>query len=229
VESSATSASSVTLLLHGMRPLTVMVPRVRRSSASVDDMAIAARADVAAGVHGAAADGAEGSAGLHQLGRARGKGLGLLAADAKARRGGLFALALPFFLLFEELDQVHDDAVAVLVVAHADVGHDPGDGLEGLDQVHLAGQAALGRAQLGDDTPQVVAQRAHLLLLALEGEELAALARLDVKDALARLAHGAGGEEVGLLVIVGLAHLRPKAERSPAMELTVRTVAPEGR
>src|SRR5216684_3240773 len=229
VESSATSASSVTLLLHGMRPLTVIVPRVRRSSASVDDMAIAARADVAAEVHGAAADGAEGTAALHQLGRARGKGLGLLAADAQPRGGRLFALALAFFLLFEQLDQIHDDAVAVLVVAHADVGYDPGDGLEGLDQVQLAGQAALGRAQLGHDAPQVVAQRAHLLLLALEGEELAALARLDVEGALAGLAHGARGEEVGLLVVVRLAHLRPKALRSPAVELTVRTATPEGR
>src|SRR5207302_253877 len=127
------------LLLHGMRPLTVIVPRVRRSSASVDDMAIAARADVAAGVHGATADGAEGAAALHQLGRAPGKGLGLLAADANARRGGPFALAL------------------------------------------------------------------------------------------ARFAHGAGGEEVGLLVVVRLAHLRPKALRSPALELTVRTATPDGR
>src|ERR1700730_4985890 len=214
-----------------MRPLTVIVPRVRRSSASVDDMAIAARADVAFGVHGAAADGAERPAGFHQLGRACGKGLGLLAADAKARGGGLFTLALAFFLLLEELDQVHDDAVAVLVVAHADVGHDPGDGLEGLDQVHLARQAALGRAQPGHDALEVLAQRAHLLLLALEGEELTALARLDEEDALARLAHGARREEVGLLVVVrlALAHLRQKAARSPAVELTVRTATPDGR
>src|SRR6266851_10499464 len=229
VESSATSASSVTLLLHGRRPLTVIVPRVRRSSASVDDIAIAARADVAAEVHGAAADGAEGAAALHQLGGARGKGLGLLAADAQARRGRLFALTLAFFFLLEQLDQVHDDAVAVLVVAHADIGHDPGDGLEGLDQIHLARQAALGRAQLGDDRCQVFAQRPHLLLLALEGEKLSALARLDVEGALAGLAHGAGGEEVRLLVVVRLAHLRPKALRSPAVELTVRTATPEGR
>src|SRR5438552_6369167 len=145
-----------------MRPLTVIVPRVRRSSASVDDMAIAAGADVAAGVHGAAADGAEGAAALHQLGRAPGKGLGLLAADANPRRGRLFALALAFFLLLEELDQVHDDAVAILVVAHADVGHDPGDGLEGLDQVQLAAHASLAPAQPGNDAPQGGAHRAHL-------------------------------------------------------------------
>src|SRR5262249_49324137 len=190
---------------------------------------IAAWADVAAGVHGAAADGTEGAAGLHQLGGAGGEGLGLLAADTQARGAGLLALALAFFFLLEQLDQVHDDAVAVLVVAHADVGHRPDGGLDRLDQLRLARQTALGRAQLGDDALQVVPQRAHLLLLALEAEELAALARLDVEGALARLADGAGGEEVGLLVVVGLAHLRPKAERSPAVELTVRTATPEGR
>src|SRR6266545_1867359 len=225
---SVTSASSVTLLAHGMRPLTVTVPRVSRSSASVDDMAIAARADVAGGIDGRAADGAERPAALHQLLRARGKGLGLLAADADARGGRLLAGMLALLFLLEELVEVHDDALVRIVVAHADVGHDPG-GLDGLVELHVARQRALGRAQLGGEAGQVLAERPHLLLLALEGDQMTALARLEVEDPVARLADGAGGEEVGLLDVVGLAHLSPSAARSPSIELTVRTASPEGR
>src|SRR5512141_3011514 len=118
-EPSVTSARSVTLLAQGMRPLTVTVPRVRRSSASVDNMAIAARADVAGGVHGRAADGAGGAAALHQLLRALDEGLRLLARDAHAGGGGLLARALAFFFLFEQLVGVHDDALVLLVIAHA--------------------------------------------------------------------------------------------------------------
>src|SRR5882672_11002758 len=92
--SSSTSASSVTLLAQGMRPLIVTAPRLRRSSASVDNMAVAARADVAGGVHGPAADGAGRAAALHQFLRARHEGLRLLGRDAHARGGGLFTRAL---------------------------------------------------------------------------------------------------------------------------------------
>src|SRR3990172_2578480 len=116
---SVTSASSVTLLAQGMRPLMVTAPRVSRSSASVNDMAIAARADVARRVHWRAAGGAGGAAALHQLLRAPGEGLRLLARDAHARGGGLFARALALLFLLEQLVGVHDDALVFLVVAHA--------------------------------------------------------------------------------------------------------------
>src|SRR6267142_2439085 len=225
--SSSTSASSVTLLAQGMRPLTVTAPRLRRSSASVDNMAVAARADVAGGVQGAAADGAAGAAALHQLLRAFGEGLRLLTRDAHARGGRLLARALAFLFLLEQLVSVHDDAVVLLVVAHAHGGHDP-RGLGKGQQVHLGGHRALGCAQLGDEAAEILAQRAHLLLLALERDELALLARLQKEDALPRIADGAGGEEVGLLEFEGLAQLIPSAARSPSIELTVRTAAPEG-
>src|SRR6266436_791271 len=215
--SSSTSASSVTLLAQGMRPLIVTAPRLRRSSASVDNMAVAARADVAGGVHGTAAHGAVGTAALHQLLRTLGEGLRLLARDAHARGGRLLARALAFLFLLEQLVSVHDDAVVLLVVAHAHGGHDP-RGLGKGQQVHLGGHRALGCAQLGDEAAEILAQRAHLALLAC----------LQKEDSLARLADGADGEEIGLLELEGLAHLIPSAARSPSMELTVRTAAPEG-
>src|SRR5713101_7372435 len=96
VEPRVTSARSVTLLAQGMRPLTVTSPRVSSSSASVDNMAVAARADVAGGVHGPAADWTGWPAALHQLLRALDEGLRLLARDAHARGGGFFARALAF-------------------------------------------------------------------------------------------------------------------------------------
>src|SRR5512132_2688387 len=114
--SSSTSVSRVTLLAQGMRPLTVTAPRLRRSSASVDNMAVAARADVAGGVHGAAADEAVGAAALHELLCPIDVGLGLLARDAHARGGRLLARALAFLFLLEQLVGIHDDAVMLLVV-----------------------------------------------------------------------------------------------------------------
>src|SRR5690348_15448442 len=123
--SRSTSASRVTLLAQGMRPLTVTAPCLRSSSASVNDMPIAAPADVTAGVHGLAAHGAVGTPALHQLGRAGDEGLRLLARDAHARGGGLLARALAFLFLLEQLMGFHDDAVVVLVVAHAEGSHDP--------------------------------------------------------------------------------------------------------
>src|SRR5215510_8990952 len=123
--SCSTSASRVTLLAQGMRPLTVTAPCLRSSSASVNDMPIAAPADVTAGVHGLAAHGAVGTAALHQLGRAGDEGLRLFARDARAGGGGLLARALAFLLLLEQLVGLHDDAVVLLVVAHAEGGHDP--------------------------------------------------------------------------------------------------------
>src|SRR5574341_1329822 len=172
---SSTSARSVTLLAQGMRPLTVTAPLARRASVSVDNMAVAARADVAGGVHGAAAHGAGGAAALHQLLCALGEGLRLLARDAHARGGGLLGRALAFLFLLEQLVGVHDDAAVLLVVAHAQAGHDP-RGLGEGKQAHLRGYRALGCAEPGDEAGEVLAEGAHLLLLALEGDEPALLA-----------------------------------------------------
>src|ERR1700730_6804036 len=227
VPSRSTSASRVTLLAQGMRPLTVTVPRLSRSRASVDNMAVAARADVAGKVHGRAAHGAGGPPALHQLLGTLGEGVRLLSCDAHACGGGLLARALAFLFLFEELVRFHDDAIVLLVVAHAHGGHDP-RGLGKVEQVEVGGHLALGRAQLGDEPAQVVAQRFDLPLLALERDERALLARLQVEDALARLADGARREEVGLLELEGLAHLMPSLARSPSMELTVSAAELDG-
>src|SRR5882724_6608042 len=221
VPSRATSASSVTLLAHGMRPLTVTAPPLSSSSASVDDMAIAAAADVPARVHGLAAYGAVGPSRLHQLRGAGDEGLRLLARDAHARGGGLLARALALLLFLEQLVRFHDDTVVVVVVAHAQGGHDPRGFGKG-EQVHVGGHRALGGPELGYEPGEIVAERLHLSLFALEGDERALLARLQVEDALARLADGAGGEEVRLLEVERLAHLIPTRARSPSMELTVR-------
>src|SRR5262250_346353 len=195
--SRSTSARRVTLLAQGMRPLTVTAPCFRRSSASVNDMPIAAAADVTAGIHGLAAHGAIGAAALHEFGGAGDEGLRLLARDAHAGGSGL------------------------LTVAHTERGHDP-RGLREVEQVHLGRHRALGRAQLGDEPGEIVAQRLHLALLALERDDGVSLAHLQVEDALARLADGSRGEEIRLLEVERLAHLMPTRVRSPSMEFTVR-------
>src|SRR5262252_2472708 len=219
--SRSTSARRVTLLAQGMRPLTVTAPCFRRSSASVNDMPIAAAADVTAGIHGLAAHRTVGAPALHQLGGAGDEGLGLLARDAHAGGGGLLTRALAFLFLLEQLVGLHDDAVVLLVVAHAERGHDP-RGLREVEQVHLGRHLALGRAQLGDEPGEIVTERLHLALLALERDDGVPLAHLQVEDALARLADGSRGEEIRLLEIEGLAHLMPTRARSPSMEFTVR-------
>src|SRR5215471_17136382 len=219
--SRSTSARRVTLLAQGMRPLTVTAPCFRRSSASVNDMPIAAPADVTAGVHGLAAHGAVGASALHQLGGAGDEGLRLLSCYAHAGGGGLLARALALFLLLEQLVGLHDDAVVLLVVAHSEGGHDPRR-LREVEEIHLGWHLALGRAQLGDEPGEIVAQRLHLALLALERDDGVPLARLQVKDALAGLADGCRGEEIRLLEVEGLAHLMPTRARSPSMEFTVR-------
>src|SRR5678815_3011845 len=136
--SRSTSARRVTLLAHGMRPLTVTAPPFSSSRASVNDMAIAAPADVAARVHGLTAHGAIGPPALHQLRGAVDEGLRLLAGEAYTRGGGLLARALSLFLFLEQLVRLHDDAVVVVVVAHAEGGHDPRRLGEG-EEIHVGG------------------------------------------------------------------------------------------
>src|SRR6266702_152834 len=173
-------ASKVTLLADGIRPLMVMAPRCKSSSASLDDMAVAARADVAARLPGLAARRADGPAGL--------------------RDGGLL-----FRFLFEELPRFQHDPVAVLIVAHAEGGDGPG-GVHGLEQHRVAGLLAGAGRELGQKAPQVLTERADLLLLALEGEEPPGLARLQIEHALPRRPHRAHREVIGSVELERVAH-----------------------
>src|SRR5207237_8347763 len=89
------SARNVALVLRGSRPLSVTSPRVRSAATSgADDVAVAPRADVTAGVLGLAAHRADRPAGLHQRFRALDERRGLRARDREARRGRLLALFL---------------------------------------------------------------------------------------------------------------------------------------
>jgi hypothetical protein len=61
---------------------------------------------------------------------------------------------------------LHDDAVVVVVVAHAE-GGDPAGSAKSRRSIS-ASTLPLGCAQLGDEAGQIVAERLHLSLLALE-------------------------------------------------------------
>src|SRR5262249_19980914 len=139
---------------------------------------------------------------------------------------GLLARALTLLLLLEQLVGVDDDAALLLVVSHAHGGHDP-RGLGEGHEVQLRRDRALRRAELGDEAGEIFGKRPHLLLLALERDEDVLLARLQVEDALARLADGAGGEMIRLFEFEGDAHVIPSAVSSPSMELTVSAAEPD--
>src|SRR4030095_14064567 len=106
-----TSTRNVALELHGIRPFTVTSPRRRSPAVSVDDVAVAPRADVAARVLGLVAPLADLPAGLHQLGRLLDEGRRLRAGDQQPHRGGVALLVL------QELVGDDQDAIARLVVA----------------------------------------------------------------------------------------------------------------
>src|SRR5213593_154156 len=194
------SASKVTLLADGIRPLMVMAPRCKSSSASLDNMAVAARTDVAARLPGLAARRADGPAGLREGAHPLHERRRLGARDVKARDGGLL-----FRFLFEELPRFQHDPVAVLIVAHAEGGDGPG-GVHGLEQRRVAGLLAGAGRELGQEPPQVLTERADLLLLALEGEELPGLARLQIEHALPRRPHRAHREVIGSVELERVAH-----------------------
>src|SRR5512146_2214901 len=109
------------LLADGIRPLTLMAPRVRSSSGPLDDMAVAAGTDMAVRVLGLAAHRTDGPARLHQGLHALDEGGRLRARDVKARHGWLFLR-----LLLQKLAGLQHHAVAVLIVAHAEGGDGPG-------------------------------------------------------------------------------------------------------
>src|SRR4029450_9248357 len=85
----------------------------------------------------------------------------------------------------------------------------------------------------GQEAREVLAQCAHVLLLDLQGDQAAALPRLQVEHALAGRADGAGSEVIGRIDLergVGAhALLSPSQARSPVRELTVRTAGPPRR
>src|SRR4030095_8129318 len=114
-----TSTRNVALELHGIRPFTVTSPRRRSRAVSVDDVAVAPRADMAARVLGLVAPWADLPAGLHQLFRLLDEGRRLRAGDQQPYRGGVALLVL------QELVGDDQDAIARLVVAHGDRGADP--------------------------------------------------------------------------------------------------------
>src|SRR4029450_10342867 len=89
VPSRVSSASNVKLLAAGMRPLIVIAPWLRNSSALLDDMAIAARTGMAGRILGLGAPRGKGPASLHQLASALYEGGRLAARDVKARDGRL--------------------------------------------------------------------------------------------------------------------------------------------
>src|SRR5215470_2172137 len=147
------------LLAAGMRPLIVTEPWVRNSSALVDDMAIAARTGMAGGILRLAAHRADGTPSLHQVAYALHEGGGLTARDVKARDGGLL---LRFFL--EKLSSFQHHPVVVLIVADPERSDRPRGGHR-LQQRGVAGLFLAAAGKLGQESPQVFAERADLLLL----------------------------------------------------------------
>src|SRR5499426_2914654 len=215
----ATSTRNVALELHGIRPFTVTSPRRRSRAVSVDDVAVAPGADVAAGVLGLVTPLADLPAGLHQLVRLLDACRRLRAGDQQAQRGGVALLVL------QELVGDDQDAIARLVVADGDRGDDP-DRVDGLEQRRGLERGAPERRQLLEQSAQILGERAHLLLLALERDDLALLARLQIEHALARRPDGAGGAVIGGDELERLAHFPPSQPRSPSTEFTVSTTGP---
>src|SRR2546428_248119 len=98
-------------------------------------------------------------------------------------------------------------------------------------QRHLAAAEKLGRhradrGQLVEESGEVLGEGPDLLLLALERDQRAFLARLEIKDALAGRADRAGGEMIGGHEIERCAHEPPSQPRSPSTEFTVSTTGP---
>src|SRR5215475_2144779 len=200
VPSRVSSASNVMLLAAGMRPLIAIEPWLRNSSALVDDMAIAARTGMAGRILGLAAHRADGPASLHQLAHALHEDGRLTARDVKARDGGLL---LCFFL--EKLPRFQHYPVIVLIVAHAEGGDRP-RGSHRLEQRRVASLFVAAARELGQESAQIFAERADLLLLALQCEQSLGLARLEVEHALPGRPDRACGEMVGSVELEGLAH-----------------------
>src|SRR5262245_8908992 len=213
------STRNVALELHGIRPLTVTSPRRRSRAASVDDVAIAPRADMAARVLGLVAPLADLPAGLHQLVRLLDEGRRLRPGDQQTHRGGVALLVL------QELVGDDQDAIARLVVADGDRGDDP-DRVDGLEQRRRLERGGADGRKLLEQAAQILGEGSDLLLLALERDERALLARLQIEHALAGRPDGAGSEVIGRDEFERRAHFPPSQPRSPSTEFTVSTTGP---
>src|SRR5882672_8914468 len=218
--SSATSVRNVAFELHGIRPFSVTSPRVRRSAVSVVDVTVAPRARVTGRIPGLVAPRADGSAGLHERVRLLDERRRLRAVDQEAR-GGRLALGV----LLHRLVGDDQDAVARFVIAHGDRRDGPGR-VDRLDQREVGGRRRAAAGQAVQERAEVLRERPDLLLLALERDELALLAPLEIEDSLARLADGAGGEVIGAQELERGAHDPVSRPRSPSIEFTVSTTGP---
>src|SRR5215471_1782665 len=233
------STRNVAFELYGMRPFTVISPRASRSHASADDVTVAPGTRVAGGVLGLATHGTDRPARLHELARSRHEPDRLGAGDVEPGRGGFLALrrgprlaaALAFRALVFLLDTLvgdHDDPAPVLIVADTQRADGPLR-LDRLPQVEVGGWGLAGLGQSLEQAGQIIAEGVDLLLLGLQGDEHALLARLQVEDALAGRPHRARREVVGRLEVEGATHLIPSAPSSPFTEFTVSTAGPSRR
>src|SRR5689334_14132473 len=203
-----------------MRPFKVTSPRARTSSVSVDDVAVAPRAGVPAGILRLAAPRADLTASLHQDVRLLDERGRLSPGDQHARRRRIAA-----FFLVQELVGDDQDTIARLIVADRDRGDDPRR-VDRLQEREVARRPFADGRQLLEEARQILRERADLLLLALQGDERALLARLEIEDALAGRAEGAGREVVRSDEFERRAHLPPSQPRLPSTEFTVSTTGP---
>src|SRR5262249_15801722 len=200
VPSHVNSASRVMLLAAAIRPLIVMALRLRNSIASLDDMAVAAWTDMTGRVLGLAAHRADGAARLHEGAHALDERGGLGARDVKARDGGLLLC-----LLLQKLGRLQPDPLAVLIVAQAEGGDCPCR-VQGLQQRDIWSRIPGAARKLGQESPQVLGERADLFLLALQREEASGLSALEVEHALSRRPDRAGREVIGRIELERVAH-----------------------
>src|SRR5262249_44791189 len=195
-----TSTRNVAFVLRGRRPFSVTSPRARSAAASMDDVTVAPRTHVSGRVFGLAAHRTDRPPGLDERLGALDERRRLRAGDGEARRRRLLA-----FLLDDGLRH-DDDALALLVPAQSERGDGP-RGLHGLDEVEALRRRLRGRRQLVEHLREIRRQRAHLFLLALQRDELALLAALNVEDPLALRSDRARREVIGRIEIEGRSHL----------------------
>src|SRR5262245_39024078 len=199
-------------------------------------VAVSSRAEMPSGIDGSAAHLTGRAPGLHELARALHEARRLGSREPEARRRPLrlvFALGLTLFLVvvvlaLHQFVGHHEDPIVALVVTHPH-GADGPYGIQGLEQPEIRDHLLAGHRRLGQEALEILGQAPDLLLLRLEGDDLALLPRLHIEDALAGSPDGSGGEVVGRLQIEGFAHVTPSIPRSPAGELTVSTVGPSRR
>lgn len=198
-------------------------------------VAVAARADVAFWIHRRTADRAQ-RAPTHDERACPGHETGSLSpGEGEARRsgGGTYGVGLVLLAADELLDEDHD-AVSCLVVGQPETSDDPFRH----DRLRRWGaEVGLDGVLLLEEAGQVLGQRCHLRLLALERGDPAGFGGLQEEDAVAGLADGVGDDVVGLvklerLLSTRIAHVdgplpAPLREpRPPSLALTASTLGP---